>query len=482
MFWHMVVLVVHLGSHEGEAGLVLGATVNFDLHATALREDPLYLDRCQVNTPDPIVELAWDQVRARRDVVGKVVDFGAGDARFARHGIYASYVGYEIDADRFASEPLPRRVRLVARCAFTHDRSDADLCIGNPPYVRNQDLPLGWRQMAATEVERRTGVTLSGLANAWQYFMMLALSSVKRDGLVVLVVPFEWVSRPAAEPIRRWITDQAWEVDVYRLPDGTFGDVLTAASITVIDKRASRSSWRFHELSSAGLAGTAARPTPLELGVIPYSRAPHFGPQARRGLSPGTQKALTLTEGERVHAGLRIGVDVVRCVTSLRPLPLSIRELSLDNFDRYYRDSGVKCWLIRTKGEPSTRLRAYLESVDRDLYQTATCLNRAEWWRFPMPKDRPQILLAQAFKGSTPKMVTNIAKVIPVGGVAGIYGVPLGTIEPVMDHLSALDVHERLVPYANQMHKLEINQLNTLLHDAITAMPSTSGAPRLGTG
>lgn len=84
-----------------------------------------------------------------------------------------------------------------------------------------------------------------------------------------------------------------------------------------------------------------------------------------------------------------------------------------------------------------------------------------------MPTDRPLILLAQAFKGRAPKMVENKAKALPVGGVAGIYDLPSETVGRVLRELSGLDVHERLVPYAKRMHKVEINQLNTLLADIL---------------
>lgn len=326
---------------RGESGS--NTAPNLELHAASLREDPLYLDRCQVDTPNILVELAWEQVRVRRHTIDKVVDFGAGDARFARGGSFLSYLGYEVDAARFTDAPLSERIRLINHCAFTHNDSDADLCIGNPPYVRNQDLPAGWRQMAADDVRRRTGVSLSGLANAWQYFLMLALSSVKRDGLVVQIVPYEWVSRPAAAPIRRWVEEHRWAVDVYQLPDGMFRDVLTAASITVIDKRVETGVWRFHGITTNGQIQPLPSPTSAEHGVVPYRRTPRRGPRAKRGLSPGTQKVLTLTEGERVHAGLRVGSDVVRCVTSLRQLPAGIIQLSAEVFNAHYRDAGLKC-------------------------------------------------------------------------------------------------------------------------------------------
>ena len=137
----------------------------------------LYLDRCQVDTPSELVHATWAHVDLLRSKVGKVLDLGAGDARFAFGGRYSEYVGYEIDADRCTGVRLPVNAKLLNRCAFSDDVDDADVCIGNPPFVRNQDLPAGWREQASKGLQRRLGINVSGLANAWQYFFLQALAS-----------------------------------------------------------------------------------------------------------------------------------------------------------------------------------------------------------------------------------------------------------------------------------------------------------------
>lgn len=430
--------------------------------ADSLRDDSHYLGRCQHDTPSDLVSLAWFQVSQRRIAIDSVVDFGAGDGRFAMPGKFKTYRGYEIDRRRI-SPSLPSGVEIVADCAFSHQTRTADVCIGNPPYVRNQDLPGGWRAMAAAEIENRTGVRLSGLANAWQYFLMLALWSVKPDGLVVQIVPFEWVYRPAARSVREYVSDHGWAVDVYRLPDGTFGDVLTSASITVIDK-ARIGGWRYYEMSVDGTATLLPSPTGSGEGVLAYTRAtdPEL-PAARRGLSPGTQKALTLTEAERVHAGLHIGVDVVRCVTSLRMLPPAISDLDAEAFKSYFVEQGAKCWLIRTDRSPSDRLTRYLAAVNPELYQTATCLGRVDWWRFSMPPI-PAALVAQTFKGTgSPKAVVNSVGARAVGGISGVHNLDLRSAASLTQHIRSSEFQGRLVEYASGLQKLEINQLNTIV-------------------
>tara|TARA_R100001086_G_scaffold80289_2_gene39141 strand:+ start:1069 stop:1746 length:678 start_codon:yes stop_codon:yes gene_type:complete len=220
--------------------------------------------------------------------------------------------------------------------------SNADLCIGNPPFVRNQDLPEGWSEKVAAELRERSGVALSGLANAWQYFFLLSLLSTADDGICALVIPFEWVSRPSAAKIRDFIARHGWSVDVYRLPDEVFDSVLTTASVTVVDKRDHSGRWRFFDKRGDGEIVELLSTTGSAVGHVEYmSRTARRGrPRAMRGLSPGTQKVFTLTEAERARLGLAVGRDVVPCVTSLRLLGADACELDRPTFEAAFRFAG----------------------------------------------------------------------------------------------------------------------------------------------
>ena len=431
----------------------------------------LYLDRCRIDTPRSLIDAAWAHVESLRGSVGKVVDFGAGDGRFARTGTYRTYVGYEIDEERCRGARLPNNATLLNRCAFSDKITDADLCIGNPPFVRNQDLPIGWRQGASDVLRRRTGVSVSGLANAWQYFFLLALASLKDDGLSALVIPYEWVSRPAARALRAHIREHGWSVRVYRLTDTRFNHVLTTSSITIVDKSCKDGSWEYFEEESEGSYRPLGSPTGSPAGVIGYLRScdiPSDVPRAMRGLSPGTQKVLTLTEGERVRSGLGISRDVVPCVTSLRHLPASAQELNGATFRGHYRNPGRKCWLIRTDSDPSPELLAYLQAVPAERYQTATCRKRAQWWKFRMPP-APRVLIAQSFTGEYPKAVGNRLRARAVGGVCGVYNLHDDQIPRLVRALQGIGLRDRVVAYSNGFRKIEVNQLNTLLRQEFGA-------------
>ena len=430
----------------------------------------LYLDRCQVDTPNEVVAATWAHVGELRRQIGKVVDFGAGDGRFSHYGCFKEYIGYEIDRCRCQNAVLPAHASLLNRCAFSDEINDADVCIGNPPFVRNQDLPDGWRQKACDVLRRRTGVAVSGLANAWQYFFLLSLASLKADGLCALVVPYEWVSRPSAEALRKYIAEQGWNVSVYRLVDTTFDRVLTTSSITIVDKAQRDGRWRYFEETADGDYLPLPSPSGSPQGVMRYMRRSQIdkdSPRAVRGLSPGTQKVFTLPEGERVRFGLQVGRDVVPCVTTLRHLPAEVKELDEKAFRTYYRESGQKCWLIRTDSKPSRVLRAYLDSVPESNYQTSTCLERVEWWKFNMPPI-PTLLMAMSFKGEFPKSVCNSVAARAVGGVCGIYNVNDDQASTIVGGFDGIDLRDRIVSHSKGLRKLEINQLNALLADTLS--------------
>jgi hypothetical protein len=354
---------------------------------------------------------------------------------------------------------------MINRCAFADVIDDADVCIGNPPYVRNQDLPEGWRERAAKVIRERTGVTISGLANAWQYFALLALASTKSDGLVALVIPFEWVSRPSSRALREYVKKNAWDVSTYRLRDETFHGVLTTSSIALIDKRGASGKWEYFEEDHDGNYRVLPSPSGTKAGVLTYAkRAAKSSPGVfvRRGLSPGTQEVLTLTEGERVRSGLQIEVDVTPCVTSLRSVCSETVTLTASVFRKQFRDEGMKCWLIRTDQPPSRHLKAYLEGVPKAKRATATCDLRDEWWRFTMPQP-PAVIVASGFRGARPKAVVNQFGAVAVGAVFGVYGLSAPRARRLAKHLASIDLTGRIVSHSNGLRKLEPSQLHTLV-------------------
>jgi len=419
------------------------------------------LRRSQVNTPPQIIAFFWRLVRQKRRALGSVLDLGAGDCRFAAGGLFTKYHGVEIDPAAAALSKLPQGGSLHIGCAFKHPGRDYDACIGNPPYVRHHDLELPWKQAAADRIGKQLSMRFDRHANLYLYFLCLALQKTAPNGLLALLIPFEWVSRPSASNIRKYIRLNRWEVSVYRFQAAIFEGVLTTASITIIDKKKSTGQWTFYDVETDLTVKKRRRECAGKHAVLPYwTRSERLW--ARRGISPGSQRIFTLTNSERLVAKLT-RKDVVPCVTSLRGVPGALKQLTKTSFERHFVRSGRKCWLVRSRTTRLTRrVRAYLNAIPTRLRNNYTCLNQRPWYAYEWAPI-PNLLLHCAFTSFGPKVLINC---IGAQAVGGIYGVTVCNEIPTRKLQSALRkfrFEDRVVPHAAKLRKIEVRQLNAVL-------------------
>jgi hypothetical protein len=436
--------------------------------ASASTKSKYDLRASQVPTPLPVVRFFWDTVRLHRPSLGSVLDMGAGDGRFSRFGHFKSYIGYEIDATRIGV-PRPRaNARLLKGCVFASKLATFDACVGNPPYLRHHDIESPWKEKTLRRLAKDLrgltqdlSVDLSGHGNLFLYFLALGILRSRTDGLVALVVPFDWVSRPSALSIRELIRAKKWNVSVYRFSFSVFDDVNTTASVSIIDKSAKEGKWSYFDVSPTFEVVPRRGVTGSGLTLLEYTKRGSL--YARRGLAPGNQRVFTLTEGERIHHGLRSD-DVEPCVTTLRGVDRQLEVLNAATFREHFIDAGRRCWLVKSRGELSERVREYLDGVSVADRSTSTCLRQQPWYRYEQV-DQPELLLHSGFTSEGPKILVNAVRAIPVGAVYGIYGCPKGR-EPILrSKFASKRVVQRIVPHSGRLRKLEIGQVNELLSE-----------------
>ena len=104
------------------------AKTNYDLRAS------------QIETPRRVVKFFWDLVHQHTSRFGSVLDMGAGDGKFAQYGNYDSYTGVEIDATRITNQRPRKNANVIQGCVFAQPARRFDVCVGNPPYLRHQDI------------------------------------------------------------------------------------------------------------------------------------------------------------------------------------------------------------------------------------------------------------------------------------------------------------------------------------------------------
>jgi hypothetical protein len=420
------------------------------------------LSRSQVDTPPSVVSLFWRLTKQYREHLSSVLDIGAGDCRFAKGGSFDKYVGVEIDKRRVATAKPPANGEIIEGCVFQHDGSDYAGCIGNPAYVRHHDIESPWKETTIARLERELDVSLSKHSNLYLYFFCLALLKSCEDGLVALVIPYEWVSRPSFKGLREHIRRHKWSVAVYRFQTPVFEGVMTTASITIVDKARRDGKWEYFDITAEhqvvrrrGITGSKKR-------VLDY--APRGKTWALRGISPGSQKIFTLTEGERIRAGLSRD-DVVPCVTSLKSVPRGLRVLSKKSFNKHFIQAGKKCWLIRSNEvERSSQLNAYLESIPEAERQTYTCKNQTPWFNYEQ-HPVPQLLFSAGFTKFGPKVLINSVGARAVGSVYGIHSNKKLPLRSLQTNLLKIDFEKQVVAHAGHLKKVEIKQLNYVLNN-----------------
>jgi predicted RNA methylase len=419
------------------------------------------LSESQVTTPEPVVSLFWQLTKQYRNHFTSVLDMGAGDCRFARGGSFDRYVGVEIDRKRFSTANLPHNGQVLHGCVFRHASANYDACIGNPPYARHHDIQTDWKERTVVRLERELDVCINKHCNLYVYFFLLGLLKSRCDGLVALVIPYEWVSRPSAAALREYIERNRWNVSVYRFQMPIFKEVMTTASISIVDKASGDGRWTFYDITDKYDVTKRRGITNSKHQVLDYQKRGSIW--GLRGLSPGTQKVFTLTEGERIRNGLSKR-DVVPCVTTLRNVPLSLRSLSPAAFQKYFVAAGHRCWLIRSyKTQRSDALNSYLESVPPKSRETYTCRNQKPWFNY-LPHPVPRILFGSGFTEFGPKVLLNSVGARAVGSVWGIHSERMVPLSRLQSYLLNINFERRVVAHAKTLKKVEVRQLNAVLN------------------
>jgi hypothetical protein len=419
------------------------------------------LSKSQVATPSSVVSLFWQLTKQYRQRLESVLDMGAGDCRFAKGGFFRRYVGVEIDKERVAVAKPPANGKIIRNCVFRHTGSGYSACIGNPPYARHHDIESPWKEETVARLERELNVSLNKHGNLYLYFFCLGILKSCEDGLVALVIPYEWVSRPSFKAVREYIRKQNWSVTVYRFKMPVFEGVMTTASISIVDKACRDGQWKYFDITSDYKVIPRQGITGSKEPVLDYAARGEIW--ALRGLSPGSQKIFTLTEGERIRAGLSKR-DVVPCVTSLKNVPRDIRVLNRATFDKYFVQAGEKCWLIRSsETKRSVGLNTYLKSVPEAKRQTSTCLNQTPWFNYK-PHPVPQLLFSAGFTKFSPKVLINSVGAHAVGSVYGIDSKKKLPTRRLQVYLREFDFEKRVVAHSGKLKKIEVKQLNSVLN------------------
>jgi adenine-specific DNA-methyltransferase len=164
----------------------------------------------QVFTPPNVVDFMLDLCRNK----GRTLEPSAGDGAFfstlREHG--ADVVGIEID-----QRVCPEGAKLGD--FFDYPLSEQfDTIIGNPPYVRLQDVTVETKKRLKSKL-------FDGRSNLFLFFIEKCIRHLNPGGELVFIVPREFIKLTAAKKLNAWLAEQGSITHFYETGDvRVFGD------------------------------------------------------------------------------------------------------------------------------------------------------------------------------------------------------------------------------------------------------------------
>lgn len=192
----------------------------------------------QVFTPPAVVELMLGLVRNR----GRVLEPACGKGVFLQHFPFA--VGVEIDPRH-----APPGVRVMDFFALPESERFATI-IGNPPYVRYQDIAPNTRQYFRDSL-------LDGRANLYLLFIEKCLRHLTPNGEIVFITPRDFIKSTSSVPLNQLLHACGTITDFIDLGDmRVFDDATPNCAIWRFQRNDSSRRTRYAPLGVAdGLAG-----------------------------------------------------------------------------------------------------------------------------------------------------------------------------------------------------------------------------------
>jgi adenine-specific DNA-methyltransferase len=158
----------------------------------------------QVFTPPNVVDFMLGLCRNK----GRILEPSAGNGAFftrLRTG-FADCVGLEIDP-----RVAPEGVRVGDFFDFPLSEQ-FDTIIGNPPYVRFQDVAVDTKKCLKSQL-------FDARSNLFLFFIEKSVSHLKQGGELVFIVPREFIKLTAAKKLNAWLYEQGSITDFYETGD-----------------------------------------------------------------------------------------------------------------------------------------------------------------------------------------------------------------------------------------------------------------------
>ncbi len=158
----------------------------------------------QVFTPPKVVAFMLDLCQNR----GRVLEPSAGDGAFFR-----PLLARQVDCVGIEFDPAVAAPGVLQQDFFDYPLAEQfDTIIGNPPYVRFQDI-------AADTKKRLKSQFFDGRSNLFLFFIEKCVRHLRPGGELVFIVPRELIKLTAAKKLNAWLYEQGSITHFYETGD-----------------------------------------------------------------------------------------------------------------------------------------------------------------------------------------------------------------------------------------------------------------------
>lgn len=156
-----------------------------------------------------------------------------------------SAIGYEIDphyahdAKRIWSK-TPLDIRVTDFTRAVPDTAKANLVICNPPYVRHHHLSKENKSYLQRTVSEMTGITMSGLAGLYCYFLCLTHIWMEEGAVAGWLIPSEFMDVNYGRKVKEYLLKNVTLLQIHRFDpnDVQFGDAYVSSAVVWFKKSA----------------------------------------------------------------------------------------------------------------------------------------------------------------------------------------------------------------------------------------------------
>lgn len=162
------------------------------------------------------------QMLALRRNQGRVLEPSCGDGAFSQH--LPSCVALELDA-RIA----PAQAQVMDFFAYPESEKFATI-IGNPPYVRHQDILPETRALLKPAM-------FDARSNLFLFFIEKSVRHLEEGGELIFIVPRDFIKLTAARKLNAWLYEQGTITDFFETGDSNiFGPYVPNCAIFRFEK------------------------------------------------------------------------------------------------------------------------------------------------------------------------------------------------------------------------------------------------------